>query len=153
MKAGYSAIEIVSESSRKVIKDKKLSRKNVIQQFKTKKVEADEHVIRRIDLKKYISKTKIQNLKLPENLEDEDDNRSESSFTFVQSAKRLPDLGDKKDKVEDFQSVQDDKQGILEIRLGKNGQQFTSQSTMDMASRDSLFDHMDMSTSLQQNKC
>ena len=141
MRAGYSTIEIVSESSKTINKEKKLSRKNVIQRFKNKKAPSDEHVIKRIDLKKYISKKKIQNLRLPENLEDEDDNRHESIYKFVRSAKRASDLGGRKDPMENFLSTQDDKQGILEIRLGKNKEQFTSQATMDMSSRNSLFDH------------
>ncbi len=142
LRRGYTKIEIVSESTRAALTNKKLSRQDVIRKFKDRKQPTREHVVAVVDIKKYINKKRIQNLaeRSKENLEDSDNQRYERSLQFVKSAKRKTPDNELKNTPDPHKSVQDDKQGILEIRLGKDNKQFASQSTIDNQEREDLFD-------------
>ena len=142
LRRGYTKIEIVSESTRTALTDKKLSRQDVIRKFKDRRNPTREHVVATVDIKKYINKRRIQNLanRQKENLEDSDDQRYERRLQFVKSAKRKPVDNETKQIPQAHKSSQDDKQGILEIRLGKDNRQFNSEATIDNENREDLFD-------------
>jgi hypothetical protein len=140
VRAGYSTVEIISDSSKKMNQDKKLSRDQIIEKFKESKSEAAEEIIATVDLKQYISKSEIGNLGKPENLEDPRDHKFETSYRYVKSAKRIPGSEGRKSTPVPHLSTQADKQGILEIRLGKEGKTFSAQATQDVAGKSALFD-------------
>ncbi len=142
LRRGYTKIEIVSESTKAALTDKKLSRQDVIRKFKDRRQPTREHVVATVDIKKYIDKKRVQNIsnRSKDKLEDPDNQRFERDLQFVKSAKRNSPDSEEKNTPTTHKSVQDDKQGILEIRLGKDNKQFTAQATIDNQQREDLFD-------------
>lgn len=135
--SGYEKIEIVVEEDRVDKLPKKSTPKDIDRFFSKKELAGKDEIKFEIDNTETIDKKLLPKLATNSILEKNDDNTDdELELVYTKSFNKKIEKAVEEPEIFSARSSQDDKQGILEVRLGKINENFKDKKITEMSSKD-----------------